>query len=76
MACGGSASGDLEKVDKMLQMEVPLSPEDRSRTVTLRAEGERLLLEGKQKDALQSLSEAELVLQKAIDASLINKSDG
>ncbi len=60
----------------MLQMEIPLSSEDRSRAVTLRTEGERLLQEGKEKDALQSLSEAKKILQRAVDASLINKSDG
>ncbi len=64
MACGGSSSGGMEKIDKMLQMEIPLRAKDRSRAVTLRAEGERRMKAGQQGDALKFLKLAKKILQR------------
>lgn len=76
IACGQSASGEMEKVDKMLQMQIPMAPEDRARAESLRAEAEQLLKEGKGEDATKALKEAKTLLQRAVDANLLNKSDG
>ncbi|MDX1763930.1 MAG: hypothetical protein R3231_06390 [bacterium] len=75
-ACGQAATGEMEKIDKMLQMEIPMAPEDRARAEGLRAEADKLLKEGKNDDAAKALKEAKTLLQRAVDANLINKSDG
>lgn len=75
-ACGQGVPEQMDKIDKMLQTQIPMAPEDRARVESLRAEGERLFKEGKGDDAIKALKEAKKMLEKAADANLLNKSDG
>jgi hypothetical protein len=78
--CGGGSSADcpslLAEVDALLAKGISMSPEQQKMSKQLRDEAAALQGAGKAKECVAAASKAQEILNKALDAELMNKSDG
>ena len=77
VSCSGGSDpqSQLSKIDELLKKGFPVSAEQTENVNTLVAEGKRLMEEGKDKEASESLAEAIKILNLALDADIFNKAD-
>ncbi len=77
ISCSGSndPQSQLSKIDELLKKDFPVSAEQTENVNTLVAEGKRLMEEGKDKEASESLAKAIKILNLALDADIFNKAD-
>lgn len=77
VGCSSDSYESLTKeVSEMASKQLPMSDADRARVESLREQGEQMQQDGKTEEAVAALKQARDILQKAVDAELLGKSDG
>ena len=75
----GCSSGDttsqLKKIDELKNKDFPITAEQMVSIDTFVADGKKLIEQGKEKEASESLAKAIDILNMALDADIFNKAD-
>ena len=75
----GCSSGDttsqLKKIDELRNKGFPITAEQMVSIDTFVAEGKKLIEQGKEKEASETLAKAIDILNMALDADIFNKAD-
>lgn len=72
---GGSPQDQLAEIDRLMSKKISMTSEQAEAVRTSLEKGKQLLSSGNQKEASEAFSETLAILQRAMDADLLNKSD-